>query len=58
MMHKANLQEAEVMKDFVDDPLIGDRRQEIVFIGQNMKELALRAALDECLSTSIPRVNF
>ncbi|KJE34868.1 4-hydroxytetrahydrobiopterin dehydratase [Thalassospira sp. HJ] len=31
------------------DPIFADRRQEIVFIGQNMDEAALRARLSECL---------
>ncbi|MBC08487.1 zinc metallochaperone GTPase ZigA [Thalassospira sp.] len=31
------------------DPVFADRRQEIVFIGQNMDEAALRARLSECL---------
>ena len=31
------------------DPRYGDRGQELVFIGQKMDELALRAGLDACL---------
>ncbi|AXO16781.1 MULTISPECIES: zinc metallochaperone GTPase ZigA [Thalassospira] len=31
------------------DPVFADRRQEIVFIGQDMDEAALRARLSECL---------
>ncbi len=31
------------------DPRYGDRRQTLVFIGQGLDELALRARLDECL---------
>ena len=37
-----------IMKDF-DGPVLQDRRQEIVLIGQNLKEDALRKALDDCL---------
>jgi G3E family GTPase len=33
------------------DPIFADRRQEIVFIGQNMDEAALRSRLADCLIT-------
>ena len=39
---------AEMRKDF-DGPEIQDRRQEIVFIGQDMKVASIKAALDSCL---------
>ena len=34
------------------DSTFGDRKNEIVFIGQNMNEIEIRNALDACLSTS------
>ncbi len=34
------------------DSTFGDRKNEIVFIGQNMNEIEIRNALDGCLSTS------
>ncbi|MEL6484033.1 MAG: GTP-binding protein [Bacteroidota bacterium] len=33
------------------DPTFGDRKNEIVFIGQDMDEVAIRAELDACLAT-------
>lgn len=38
-----------ILADF--SPSVGDRRQELVFIGVGLKEQQLRAALDECLVT-------
>ncbi|KAG2438855.1 hypothetical protein HXX76_005395 [Chlamydomonas incerta] len=42
-------QVADIEKDF--QPGIGDRRQELVFIGIDMKRPALEAALEACLAT-------
>ncbi|KAK3248483.1 hypothetical protein CYMTET_42054 [Cymbomonas tetramitiformis] len=42
---------AELQKDFHEDPAIGDRRQELVFLGVGLKEAELRSALDSCLAT-------
>ena len=47
------MQEEEVLKDFIDNGAIGDRRQEIVFIGQNVRKEALCSALDNCLYESV-----
>ena len=33
------------------DPTFGDRKNEIVFIGQDMNEVQIRKDLDECLAT-------
>jgi hypothetical protein len=46
-MCRFHFQEAEVLKDF--HGVVGDRRQELVFIGLNIKEALLSAALDACL---------
>jgi G3E family GTPase len=40
---------AEVLADWIEP--YGDRRQELVFIGQNVNEARLRAELDACLLT-------
>ncbi|MEM1009818.1 MAG: GTP-binding protein, partial [Myxococcota bacterium] len=34
----------------------GDRRQEIVFIGVEMDEAVIRAALDDCLGTPVSTI--
>ncbi len=42
---------AEVLQDWAEP--YGDRRQELVFIGQNVDEARLRAELDGCLLTDL-----
>lgn len=45
--------EAELLDEIAVDwlPGVGDRRQEFVVIGQDLDELAVRAALEDCLLT-------
>ena len=45
-----------MLKDFHGD--VGDRRQELVFIGQGIKEASLSAALDACLCKRDDQVLF
>lgn len=40
------------------NPAYGDRRQEIVFIGKNMNEVALRKLLDDCLAEAAEPTQF
>lgn len=42
---------ARVEMDFDPDPKIGDRRQELVFIGQGLKEEEIIKMMDNCLLT-------
>ena len=53
----ATAQVAEILKDYADDEM-GDRRQELVFIGVNMDREAITRLLDGCLLTETELVAY
>ena len=54
---RATAQVAEILKDYADDEM-GDRRQELVFIGVNMDREAITRLLDGCLLTETELVAY